>query len=371
MLLTCKAKLNCSDEQLSDIQATLAACNAAANVASSIANDTKTYSRFSLHKKAYKQLRAQFGLSAQTAVRVIGKVADAYKKKKTKHQFKKLGAVPFDSRNLTFHEDHITIRLLAGRVKIPMSLGEYQKYLLQFPKGEADLFVKNGEAYLSVSVEVPEAELRESSQFIGVDMGIVNLAVDSLGNVYSGKPIDKTRERVARLRAGLQSTGTKSAKRHLKKLGNYESRFRRHVNHVISKELVKLANDTQSGIALEALRKIEKKVKRAQRARHNGWAFYQLRAFIEYKAKRSGTNVVFVNPAYTSQMCSACGYVDKNNRKGQSGFLCVLCGHKENADLNAAKNIASRALVNMPIVADRTCESKLDPVAMPPALCRR
>ena len=52
-----------------------------------------------------------------------------------------------------------------------------------------------------------------------------------------------------------------------------------------------------------------------------------------------GGEVVAVNPAYTSQTCSACGHTDKANRKTQAKFECVACGHSENADVQAAKNI--------------------------------
>ena len=60
---------------------------------------------------------------------------------------------------------------------------------------------------------------------------------------------------------------------------------------------------------------------------------------LEYKSKFSGGSFVKVNPAYTSQKCSVCEYTSKDNRKTQAGFECQSCGHKENADLNAAKNI--------------------------------
>ncbi|MEU1408553.1 zinc ribbon domain-containing protein [Streptomyces sp. NPDC005728] len=52
-----------------------------------------------------------------------------------------------------------------------------------------------------------------------------------------------------------------------------------------------------------------------------------------------------VNPAYTSQRCSACGFVTENNRESQAVFRCKAagCGHREHADVNAAKNIKHAA----------------------------
>ena len=61
-------------------------------------------------------------------------------------------------------------------------------------------------------------------------------------------------------------------------------------------------------------------------------AFFEM---LSYKTK-----VIKVNPVYTSQTCSCCGHVDKDNRKSQDKFKCTSCGHTENADFNAAKNIS-------------------------------
>jgi putative transposase len=76
----------------------------------------------------------------------------------------------------------------------------------------------------------------------------------------------------------------------------------------------------------------------------------ELRNFIEYKAKLLGVIVKSVDPRNTSRQCSVCGYTDKKNRKNQASFVCLACGHTENADCNASKNIAFRAAVNLPIV---------------------
>ena len=66
---------------------------------------------------------------------------------------------------------------------------------------------------------------------------------------------------------------------------------------------------------------------------------YGFRRKLQYKAKLAGKYCVVVNPAYTSQMCSECGNVDKKSRKSQSEFECTSCGFSANADLNAAFNI--------------------------------
>jgi transposase len=91
-------------------------------------------------------------------------------------------------------------------------------------------------------------------------------------------------------------------------------------------------------------------VRKAQRDSRSKWAFSQLRKFIAYKAALAGVPLVIIDPRNTSRRCSACGHIAESNRPKQSEFCCVCCGHSENADLNAAKNIRNRAAIIQPIV---------------------
>jgi putative transposase len=68
-------------------------------------------------------------------------------------------------------------------------------------------------------------------------------------------------------------------------------------------------------------------------------AWAEFRRQLEYKTAAVGGELIAVNPAFTSQRCSCCGHTDKGNRTTQSSFICLACGHAENADVNAAKNI--------------------------------
>ena len=182
---------------------------------------------------------------------------------------------------------------------------------------------------------------------LGVDLGIVNLATDSDGQTYSGAAIEHTRQQVGTLKAALQTRGTKSAKRHLKQLSGREARFHRDTNHRISKQIVSKAKHSHKGIALEDLRHIrsrtERTVRKSQRHRHASWAFFQLRAFIAYKAAVAGVPVRYVSPRDTSRTCSQCGHCEKANRVSQAEFLCRSCGFAAPADWNAAVNISRAA----------------------------
>ena len=199
-----------------------------------------------------------------------------------------------------------------------------------------------------MTLEVPTPPAESAEDALGVDLGSVNLASDSQGETFSGAASEHTRHRMGTLRAALQARGTKSAKRHLKNLSGREARFRRATNHCLSKDVVRTANQSHKGMALEDLRhmrsRIERTVRTSQRHRHSSWAFFQLRAFIVYKAALAGVPVRFVDPHDTSRTCSRCGHCEQANRVSQAEFLCRSCGFAAPADCNAAVNIARAAL---------------------------
>jgi transposase len=101
-----------------------------------------------------------------------------------------------------------------------------------------------------------------------------------------------------------------------------------------------------------------------QARRIHGWSFAQLRSFVAYKAESRGCTVVGVDPRHTSQACSRCGHIARNNRRSRSRFCCRRCGYAAHADFNAAVNIAAKyragiglslasgQTVNLPIVPD-------------------
>jgi len=219
-------------------------------------------------------------------------------------------------------------------------------------RGQADLIYRDGTFYLGVVVDVPEPPTDEPGDWLGVDLGIVNIAADSDGNTYSGGKVNGLRRRYAKIRARLQAKGTKSAKRLAKKRRRKEARFARDMNHTISKRLVAKAKGTGRGIALENLKGIRDRitVRKAQRRVQHSWAFHQLRSFIEYKARLAGVPVVLVDPRNTSRTCPNCGHIAKANRRTQALFRCVSCGFAGPADTIAAENIR-RAVVNQPYAA--------------------
>ena len=354
MKLTVQVKLLPTREQADALNDTLRTSNAAANQISQIAWKHRSFGQYKVHGLAYHKLKCSSGLSSQMVIRAIAKVADAYKlDKKRKRTFKALGAIAYDDRILRWKDEEVSIWTVAGRQRIPFVCGERTAEMLKSRQGESDLVFRGGKWFLLATVNVEEPPPGTPEDWIGVDLGVVNIATDSDGETHTSEKTEKSRRRYERIRSKLQAAGTKSAKRHLKKLARRERRMKRDANHVISKRLVSKATETNRGICLEDLQGIRSRttVRRAQRSRQGKWAFGELRSFVEYKATLAGIAFALVDPRYTSQTCSGCGHCEKANRRTQSEFVCKSCGYVALADENAAVNIRRRALVNEPIVA--------------------
>jgi putative transposase len=361
MKLIAQVQLNPTPEQATYLLQTLEAANALCNTVSEFAWEKRVFSAYNLHKALYHQLRGETGITAQVIVRMFAKVADAYKlDKERKRTFKPHGAIAYDDRILTWYteKEAVSIWSVAGRLHIPYSSGIRQRELLQYRQGESDLVYRKTtkEFFLLAICDIPDPDQRQTDEALGIDMGVTNIAVSSDGDIFNSEQIEYTRKRYAKLRKGLQSCGSKSAKRHLKKMAEKQSRFQKDTNHIISKRLIIKAKDTNRSVKVENLTHIRERTTvrgKDNRAKHSNWAFAQLQYFLAYKARMYGVKLELVDPRYTSQRCFECGHIERANRKTQATFLCCKCGHTDHADVNAAKNIAFWAgIVIPPIVAN-------------------
>jgi putative transposase len=357
MRLTIQLKLQPTPEQADALRRTLERANEACNYISRVAWEARTFRQFAVHTLVYQPVRETFALAAQMAVRCIAKVADAYKlDKQVQRSFAPHGAIAYDDRILSFAlpKSAVSIWTLDGRQSIPFVCGERQRQLIASQRGETDLALVNGEWYLFAVCEVETPEPIDVEGVLGVDLGVTNIALDSDGETHSGKAIKHVRYRHRRLRQKLQRLGTKGSRRHLRRLAGQEKRFAAWVNHNLSKQIVAKAERTKRAIALEDLKHIRTRVRarRSQRATLHSWAFFQLRTFIAYKAALAGVPVHLVDPRNTSRTCSACGCIDKANRKTQASFVCTSCGFAGPADAIAAGNISRRAPVSVPYCSD-------------------
>lgn len=304
---------------------------------------------------AYYPVYHETGLHSQLVSEMVAKVLYSYKiDKKTQREYSPHGAIGYNRCDLTIEHneeigDHIKLATAFGPEKIPIILNNYNGYDLKRRRGGVKISYTNGKFFLLVPIEKDKPTRVKAvdwkGDWLGIDMGVVNITADNFGESYSGGHINGIRSRHAKTRARLQAKGTRSAKRLMKARRYKESRFRNNQNHIIAKAIVKKAKENDCAIALEDLTGIRQTtvVRKKQRRQHNSWSFFDLRLKIEYKAALANVVVGYVDPRYTSQTCSECGHISKKNRKSQSEFACQDCGFMCNADLNAALNIQNRA----------------------------
>lgn len=354
MKLTLKIKLLPNPEQATLLLSTMKEANAACNAVSNVAWEKRIFNIFKLHFELYHTYKAYFNLSSQLLIRCIAKVADAYKlDKKNKREFRPLGSIGYDSRIMTYKPNNIvSIWAIGGRIKMPFIC--HNKNYLPYIKGEADLVYKKGKFYLFQTVDVPEEKVKDIEEFIGCDFGQTDIAVLSDGTNFNSDQLKKVRKKYSKVRASVQSKGTKGAKKLLKRLSGRERNFVSINNHTISKQIVAKAKAENKGIAIENLTNIRKTAKsksKAQKTELNRWSFFQLRKFLTYKALLNGVKLVVIPPAYTSQTCSVCKHIgtkENSFRKGKK-FACTNCSNVADADVNAAHNIAAWGVaVNTP-----------------------
>ncbi len=340
-------KLEATPEQHQALLETVEAFNRGCNYVAGVAFAKHLPNKIALQPFVYGTLRAEFGLSSQMAVRCISKAVEAYKRDKNiQPTFAPHGAMVYDERIMSFQGvSHVSLLTLTCRVLVPLRFGDYQADRFGRRKGQADLILREGTFYLYVTIDLPTPPPIEPQGVIGIDMGIVQVAVTDDGESHTGEAVMQVRRRVREHRRHLQARKTRSAFKRLQKTARRQSRFVRDTNHVLSKHLVSKAMQERRALAIEALSGIRE---RANGSRHlrwllGNWAFAQLDAFLSYKCEAAGILLLSVDPAYTSQTCHACGHCERTNRKSQSEFCCQHCGLTMNADANAAKNIKARA----------------------------
>ena len=214
-------------------------------------------------------------------------------------------------------------------------------------------FDKNNNLILNLTLDIPFKQEEEfiEGRVLGVDLGVkypayVCLSDDTYKREHIGEALELIKQRKQyhdrRTRTQQQLKNVKGGKGRGKKLKNLnrlsecERNFAKTYNHTISKRIIEFAKKHRCEyINMEKLTKDG-----FDNAILRNWSYYELQNMVEYKADRIGIKVRYVNPAYTSQTCSRCGHVDKENRQTQEKFVCTKCGFELNADHNAAINIA-------------------------------
>jgi putative transposase len=389
--LTCKLKLLLDKDQVEAVRNTALAYRDALNHASVVAFDNgKISSSAKLQPMLYRDLRERFNLPAQMACNVPRQVASAYKtlweraksnashkaKGWTKRRYKGLDKAPkFTSMTVTlshrrdwsFGKDQtVSIGTLDGRIRCRY---EGWNRHLEWLKDTIGHGVTLGAAkiwqdpvtkiwYLLVSIEkaLSQNPMDTITTVKGVDLNRRNIAVESSTKgkcrFHHGGYFRQLSERFASTRSALQAKGTRGAKLVLRKLALRERRLNANTTHCVSKTIAEphamVGMEWLKGIRDRTERRHSKKASAKQRKANrkvSGWSFADLQGKIAYKTRLAGGVPVWVDADYTSQMCSVCGHIGRENRPNHGlSFVCTHCGHSLHADLVAARNISMRTL---------------------------
>lgn len=346
LVKTVKCKLQVNTEQAEVLLETLKRFASACNDILRVSQEHRTTNKVKLQHLCYRTIKEKYGLQANLVIRAIARVAEAAKKKRklSKPRKFKPTSMSLDQRTFSFNEKRweVSISTVDGRLKLPLTIGNFQHGLLAGQKPTSVTLCYNRrtkEFYIHIAVKREIPFPTGNGKVIGVDRGIYNLATTSNGLKFSGRQAMHVRRRYARLRQVLQAKGTKGAKRLLKRLSGKERRWMADLNHRIAKTIVSSCKPGDV-IVMEDLRYIRERIRVAQEQRfiQHSWAFGQLGRFIEYKAAERGIAVVYIDPRHTSQRCPRCGNVNRNNRHGHF-FSCTSCGFVGHADVVAATNI--------------------------------
>ena len=301
---------------------------------------------FTLHHSFYESFRkSREEIPAQIVVRSINEVLSNYKSIKTsKHKIDK----PIEKKNLSIRLDKRiysvtgdSIKLTTLRKRIAAKFDHYSKLdemLSKYEFCDPLIFVKNNQIWISLTFKAPNIPINNTNS-IGVDLGIRVFAATSEGNLYIDKKFNKEKRKIRYSKRQLQSKGTKSSKRHLKKLKHKEFNKNNNFTHNLANRIIK---DTKCGIiVMEDLSKIKaKKTKYENKNRISQISLYNLRTILTYKAPLFGKVVETVSPAFTSQRDHRTGELDgkRMGRRyiGKDGIIL-------DADINAAINIAIKS----------------------------
>jgi putative transposase len=267
------------------------------------------------------------------------------------------------------HGPGITVERLGrktGRIKLP-KFGWVRFRWSRPPVGQirsATVSRRGGRWYISILVEdgrttpeqhaVPEAA-------VGVDRGVAAAVATSDGELFDqvfATPGEQRRIRRLQQRLARQDKQSRRRKSVRAKLNALHSRIKARRNDfaariacvlatgnaVVAVEDLQVKSMTRSatGTVADPGRNVRQKSGLNRAILDKGW--HALELALRNKARYTGTKIVTINPAYTSQTCYGCKHVDPKSRESQAVFRCTACGHQDHADVNAAKNILAAGL---------------------------
>lgn len=255
-----------------------------------------------------------------------------------------------------------------NRVRLPnIGLVKFVQHreLIGTPK-QISIVKENKHWYVCICVEFEPDPSQGESQAVGIDLGVARLATLSDGTYFENPQFFKKYQRQLRIKQRKLARQKKFGRNWYKtkhQISKLHAKIRRcrldylhKVSHAITSkynivfvEDLKLKNMTTSAKGtIESPGRMVKQKSGLNRSLLDSGLGILLNQ-LEYKTLHQYGHLARKNPAYTSQTCSNCGCCDSRNRISQSVFKCIDCSFAINADENAAINIESAGLADLPL----------------------
>lgn len=343
---TIKIKLQLSQHDVQVLRETQKIVSSCFNDHVAWSFEKKSWSKLAAHKELYFPQREKFPQlpsamlqsTRDTALESVKAIKFKFIPKKSENS-----GIRYDKRLFTLRGQQLTLSSVNGRIKTIIQFPEWCSEIVKEGKAQGIQLCwdkKRSQFNANLVFKLPDIKPKVDGTVVGLDRGLINLVTTSAGEIYDGKSVRKNQRKFLYLRKKLSAKGTRSAKRLLRKISGKEQRFSRDVNHVIAKKLAS-RNEVKTYV-IEDLTGIRRQ-KRGRKMNKllASWSFKQLESFLTYKCEAQGISVEKVDARYTSQKCSCCGQIKKENRQG-GRYSCNRCGFKGHADINAAVNIRDR-----------------------------
>ncbi len=240
--------------------------------------------------------------------------------------------VTLDWDNATSFDGWLTLSSFGKRLKIKLPVRKSKHFNWLCSRGKLKSGVRLSKNMATFNFEIPTPAKKDSGVVLGIDIGSTNAITCSNGfqskQDKHGWDLSKIQNRLSKRKKGSQ--GFRKAQQHRTNYVNWS------INQLCLKGVKKLR--------IENIKHLRRGHKSSRKLSH--WAYTAIFDKLEDICSTSGVQMERVNPAYTSQRCSQCGWVRKSNRQGQR-FKCKSCFYESDADLNASKNIC----LELPVIS--------------------
>lgn len=233
--------------------------------------------------------------------------------------------VKINLENNTSFDGWLILTSLGNSLRIVIPFKKSKHFNKLMSKGQLKSGIRLSKSNLTFLFELPKKTKVTTGNTLGIDIGQTTLLSCSDG--YTSKK-DKHNHDLTSISQKI-SRKKKGSKNFQKAISHRKNYINWSINQ-LNLENVKQVN-------LENIKNLRKGRKSSRILSH--WTYTEIFEKLESYCEDLGVQIIKVNPTFTSQRCSVCGWTRKSNRRGKT-FKCGKCGYISDADLNASKNIA-------------------------------